>query len=317
MQRLLNRAGVQVKLLVTVSPLLTLSLPQVSALLDEIIKSVQDAAGKSRDPSSAWMCSGWNKVVAALSKQVQTEYSSEHTNVYVTLDRSSLRASHEDVLLKELKSQISQLRRLIPEQQRNLDRLARDIGWLIDAQLKVARRIAELQQPYLTSRDCSLLVPLSIKDLAEQLGYHRSTVSRIARQLVILTGSNLHPARQLLPGDSGRRELQIREAVEKLGRNQGCFQGGWLILQARLAQIVSSEVGFFVSRRTVARVLRSRGEGRRRSAGNRKAIEKRSVTCETCGHIYPPMSLAQHSQASVAHEHSRRHINAVQERKAD
>jgi len=129
-----------------------------------------------------------------------------------------------------------------------------------ETMLKVARTIVERQQPFLDRGEESMQ-PMVLKDVAEAVGMHESTISRVT------TGKYLHTPRGVfefrfffssqVPGDDGAgvSSIAIRARIRKLVAQE---PPGKPLSDQQLAEVLAAD-GIPVARRTVAKYRESLG----------------------------------------------------------
>jgi RNA polymerase sigma-54 factor len=147
--------------------------------------------------------------------------------------------------------------------------------WLIrsleirkDTLLRVARTIVQRQAAFLEHGD-EAMQPMILRDVAEAVGMHESTISRVTTGKYMLTTRGIYEFRYFfsshVSGASGEdvSSVAIRARIRKLISGEDPMKP---LSDAQLADLLSGE-GVKVARRTVAKYRESLGLG---SSGERR-----------------------------------------------
>ena len=137
--------------------------------------------------------------------------------------------------------------------------------------LKIAGEIVRQQAAFLTE-GLSALKPLALKDVAEAVGMHESTVSRVTSGLLMATPKGCFPLKSLfsvsLATDEGdaRAAAAVRNMIEAIVKSE---PAGKPLSDDAIAKLVSGQ-GVKLARRTVAKYremlkIPSSSERRRRA----------------------------------------------------
>jgi RNA polymerase sigma-54 factor len=141
-----------------------------------------------------------------------------------------------------------------------------------ETMLKVARAIVERQADFLEQGD-EAMRPMILKDIAEAISMHESTISRVTSGKYMLTPRGVFELRYFfssqVEGDDGqgKSSTAIRAKIRKLIRDEDAREP---LSDSRIAEVLSAE-GIPVARRTVAKYREALGIAssaeRRRLAG--------------------------------------------------
>jgi RNA polymerase sigma-54 factor len=137
--------------------------------------------------------------------------------------------------------------------------------------IKVARSIVERQQAFLEHGD-EHMRPMILKDIAESVGMHESTISRVTSGKYMHTPRGVFELRYFFSSQvegadgSGTSSTAIRAKIKKLVKEEGTDNP---LSDGRIAELLSGE-GIPVARRTVAKYREAMGiapSNERRRAG--------------------------------------------------
>jgi len=134
---------------------------------------------------------------------------------------------------------------------------------------KVATSIVKYEKDFL-DHGIDYMRPLILKDVAEDIGMHESTVSRVVNNKYMHTPSGLFEMRYFfhaaVPGSTGEEisSLKVKEKIRDLVAGE---DGNHPLSDALIVRRLSEEFGVKIARRTVAKY---RGELRIRSSNERK-----------------------------------------------
>ncbi len=129
-----------------------------------------------------------------------------------------------------------------------------------DTLLKVARSIVERQHEFLEQGE-EHMRPMILRDIAEAIGMHESTISRVTSGKYMHTSRGVFELRYFFSSQvessdgSGTSSTAIRAKIRKLIRDEAA---GTPLSDSRIAEILSKE-GIPVARRTVAKYRESMG----------------------------------------------------------
>lgn len=128
----------------------------------------------------------------------------------------------------------------------------------ISALRQVVRELVDRQSAYFRQGE-SALVPLAMSDIADKVGFHLSTVSRVLNGLLIEGPNGIVLARALFPGTASLRAVQSKPQVQ--ARIRDLLRGedrASPITDRRLTELLQAE-GIVVSRRVVSNYRRDIG----------------------------------------------------------
>jgi RNA polymerase sigma-54 factor len=131
----------------------------------------------------------------------------------------------------------------------------RSIGQRNETLLKVSRVIVEFQRNFFRSGP-KYLAPLTLKDIAKEIGVHEATVSRITTNKYIQTEWGVFELKYFFtnsisgPGSSGSRfsKQGVKEIIKEIIEEEGDRQ----LTDRKIAELLSSR-GINIARRTVSK----------------------------------------------------------------
>jgi RNA polymerase sigma-54 factor len=122
--------------------------------------------------------------------------------------------------------------------------------------LKVCRAVVEFQRNFF-AKGPKYLTPLTLKDIASEIGVHEATVSRITTSKYIQTEWGIYPLKHFFSnsiagsGSSGSRYSKegVKEVIREIILQEG---GGASLSDQKIVEILASR-GITLARRTVAK----------------------------------------------------------------
>jgi RNA polymerase sigma-54 factor len=127
---------------------------------------------------------------------------------------------------------------------RSLDQRARTI-------LKVAAEIVRQQEGFFRE-GVAALRPMTLKSVAEAIGMHESTISRVSANKAIASGGVTYPMKFFLNAATGEGEHAAKAVRHRIRQLIGSETPDHVLSDEALAQVLRSE-GINVARRTVAK----------------------------------------------------------------
>jgi transposase len=245
------------------TPGLFMSSAEVRILLDLILEELERRHSAGRHESS-WIDSAapfQEPTFREILRAVRATYSpqTQPPQFLITLG-PPLQVEFEKQLLADLIARIERLKecRANPNL---LAQIARHVGWVVDVQLRMAKWLIEQQSSYLRSRRLSDLKAVGIAHVANEIGYHATTVYRLIRNVTVRmeNGDGLS-LRELMPGEHGLRRQIIKEALTALARNSEHYSSGrWKINRDQLAELLAQKTEIRLDPRTVGSYLQRLG----------------------------------------------------------
>jgi hypothetical protein len=125
---------------------------------------------------------------------------------------------------------------------------------------RIVNLVAREQSSFICNgSEISQLRPIGIKDIAEKIGLHPSTVSRMLHQVTVAINGKEFPISVLLPS-SRIGSMQVREVVKELAQNpKYCDGKRWLFTAESLRVLLQDLTGQILARRTVSKYLGETG----------------------------------------------------------
>ena len=222
------------------SPLLGLSMRQIEGTLDQELERFRQS-----DP----------EIVRLL--QIGTAATAKDPDL-------SIRLSGEQISVRYNRARIARLRRKLLWFKRPgrtkihaagmfSPRFIRELAWIIRAQLLLVRYLCEQQTDFVLSGNPRKLKAVMVKDVADVIGYHPSTISRILEgAIVALPSGAAMPARDLMPMVGRIRELIIFPIFDELARDPRYFsRGRWNVSGAHLRTAITDTIGLELPERAL------------------------------------------------------------------
>ncbi|HEV2523246.1 MAG TPA: hypothetical protein VGT24_12765 [Candidatus Acidoferrales bacterium] len=149
--------------------------------------------------------------------------------------------------------------------------LAKDLAWTLRRMDDIVNLTVNEQSAFFRgSEDLSQLRPIGITEIATKVGLHRSTVSRLARQVTVIMNGKELPLCHLMPS-SRLRGMKMREAVNQLTLDPEYSDGEhWLVGAEAIRSLLHDMTGMFLQRRMVSKYLSETGLQARHNRDLRK-----------------------------------------------
>lgn len=141
----------------------------------------------------------------------------------------------------------------------------RQLNWIKEQQQKIVGYLLQRQEKYLASGNPFDLEPVRQWEIAEEIGFHDSTISKLMRNLTVqLPEGKTIFAEELAPSYRTTRLQGVYALTELMKEPQYFTEGKWTISAEKLRPVLLERFGLDLARRTVAkyqeRISSERGE---------------------------------------------------------
>ncbi len=184
---------------------------------------------------------------------VYTEQNGLHIQLY---DESVPSISYNEGYAKKLHSAgDQQVERYLQNRQRDYQWIKRSIEQRKETILKVTKKIAE-RQPQFFQKGPAFIKPMTMKEIADELEIHESTVSRAVRGKYMQTPFGTFELRTFFvsmiktAGNADASSEEAKAAIHKLISSENKQKP---LSDQEIANLLKTESGFVISRRTAAK----------------------------------------------------------------
>ncbi|KAB2332766.1 RNA polymerase factor sigma-54 [Bacillus mesophilum] len=184
---------------------------------------------------------------------VYTEQNGLHIQLY---DENVPSISYNEGYAKKLHSAgDQQVGRYLQNRQQDYQWIKRSIEQRKETILKVTRKIAE-RQPQFFLKGSAFLKPMTMKEIADELEIHESTVSRAVRGKYMQTPFGTFELRSFFvsmiktAGNADASSKEAKAAIHKLISSENKQKP---LSDQEIANLLKTEAGFVISRRTAAK----------------------------------------------------------------
>lgn len=251
------------------APALDFSVEQLHLLVDLLLRELDKRSQETRQPAGAASFAG--RDLQPILESVRTTYTNRQ-------GAKQLLVTFGPPVHAQFPSSVQEsLGRLQEHGIRNsfVRRLAKELGWMLELRLRVAEYICTAQEKYLETRNAADLAPLHVKDVAQSIGYHPSTISKAIKNqdIRLEKGETVH-LRTLTPGEAGRKAQIVTDELRQLASDPKMYsKGRWHLSEEQIALLLQHRTGLRITRRNVGTHLQALGYSRKVGRSN----------CVVCG----------------------------------
>lgn len=250
------------------SPALDFSVEQLHLLVDLLLRELDKRSQQTRQPASPVSFAG--RDLQPILESVRTAYTNQQ-------GARQLLVTFGPTVQAQFPSDVQEsLGRLQQHGIRNsfVRRLGKELGWMLDLRLRVAEYICAAQKTYLETRNAADLAPLHVKDVAQALSYHPSTISKaVKNQDIRFENGETVRLRTLTPGEAGRKAQMVADALRQLASDPEMYsKGRWQLSEEQIARLLQHRTGLRITRRNVGAHLQA--------LGYRKIGRSNCIVCE-------------------------------------
>lgn len=131
---------------------------------------------------------------------------------------------------------------------------AKDRDWIVKQQLAIVKYLCETQDKYVKSGNPLDLESITQQNVAENIGYSATSVSKLVRNLSIqLPEGKVVFADELIPGAKATT-IKGTYALRQLQQEPELYENGtWKVSDTKLVPVLKEKFGIDVARRTVSK----------------------------------------------------------------
>ncbi len=241
--------------------LLDMSLEQIINFHKEDPKWKEENLPESR--GNYYWQSSFVDACRTVKGKIPKEKHLETPQIFVEREGESYSAKYDSRIDTRIAEKLSRFKRAdetgkVPVEKIFSKQFAKDRQWMIEQQQVMVKYLCETQHSYLQTGNPFDLKTITQKDVAEQMGYSDSTISRLARNLslqlpdgrIIFASELFHSQNH---GNYNRAQQGIL-ALKQLQSDPKLYENGsWKVSDQKLVPLLKERCSLNVARRTVSK----------------------------------------------------------------
>lgn len=254
-----------------ISPILGLSPLELELLLDQSLEKVEDFHEKNPDwrdenPPEERGNYFWQGTFLdgckSVREKIPRERYLENPQIFVKRGEDGYSTQYNSRIEERIAEKLTRFKRTNEEGTPPVDKIfskqfAKERAWIVKQQLAIVKYLCETQDKYLESRNPLDLKPITQQNVAEQIGYSDTTISRLVKNLTLqLPNEKVLFAEELIPGAKAAT-IKGTYALRQLQQDPELYEKGkWKVSDTTLVPILKERFSIEAVRRTVSKYRR-------------------------------------------------------------